>query len=104
MKVVTTEMNKEKILSIAEYLGCNGEELWSEISRLVAINGRDAVTKQKFIEYLQQDSDERFFQALTNFTGYGYIGAASRPDGTNFKDLWHVEADKSFVWGEPDEQ
>lgn len=64
---------------------------------------RDQVTKEKFIEYLQKQTDERFFQALTNFTGYGYIGAATTPDGKNFKDLWHVEADKSFVWGDEDE-
>lgn len=54
---------------------------------------RDQKTKEAFIKYLQQESDERFFQALTNFTGLPYVGTASTPDGADFKDLFHVEAD-----------
>jgi len=56
---------------------------------------RDEKTKKAFIKYLEKATDERFFQALTNFTGIAYIGAADTPDGKNFKDLWHVEADRS---------
>lgn len=59
---------------------------------------RDQKIKQAFIEYLQQGTDERFFQALTNFCKLPYIGAASTPDGDNFKDLWHLEADKHIEW------
>lgn len=56
-------------------------------------NYRDQRTKEAFIKYLQQKTDERFFQALTNFTGLPYIGVASTHTGEDFKDLWHVEAD-----------
>lgn len=55
---------------------------------------KDQKTKEAFIKYLQLNTDERFFQALTNFTGILYIGSADTSDGQNFKDLWHVEADK----------
>lgn len=30
-----TEPTKKDVLDIAEYLGCNGEELWSEMSKLL---------------------------------------------------------------------
>lgn len=29
------EPTKKDVLSIADYLGCNGEELWSEVSKLL---------------------------------------------------------------------
>lgn len=58
---------------------------------------RDQKTKEAFIKYLQKNTDERFFQALTNFTGMPYIGIAASPAGDNFKDLWHTEADKVLV-------
>ncbi len=29
------EPTKKDVLDIAEYLGCNGEELWSEVSKLL---------------------------------------------------------------------
>lgn len=54
---------------------------------------RDEKTKRAFIKYLEQGTDERFFQALTNFLGVAYLGYAITPDGKDFKDLWHVEAD-----------
>ena len=59
---------------------------------------RDKQIKQAFIKYLQKESDERFFQALTNFTQLPYIGVASSPNGGEFKDLWHIEADKNIEW------
>ena len=59
---------------------------------------RDKEIKQAFIKYLQQDTDERFFQALTNFTQLPYIGASSSPKGDEFKDLWHIEGDKEINW------
>lgn len=59
---------------------------------------RDENIKKAFIEYLQHSNDERFFQALTNFCQIPYIGAASDPNGENFTDLWHVEADKIVDW------
>ena len=54
---------------------------------------RDQKTKEAFIKYLQQETDERFFQAISNFTGIQYLGGASTPDGKDFVDLFHVEAD-----------
>lgn len=55
---------------------------------------RDKKIKEAFIKYLQQETDERFFQALTNFTRLPYIGYAESPDGKYFRDLWNVEGDE----------
>lgn len=57
---------------------------------------RDQKTKEAFIKYLEKKTDERFFQALTNFTGLPYIGVASSPSGNDFHDLWHTEADRGL--------
>ncbi len=84
-------MRKDKVLEIAEYLGCNGEELWSELEKLITLNGRNSEAKQSLIEYLQKDTDERLFQAITNWSGVAYLGAASTPDGKDFHNLWHDE-------------
>lgn len=73
---------------------------WPEQVAVVKNTYRDQVTKEAFIKYLEKKTDERFFQALSNFTGIQYIGAASTFDGKNFQDLFHVEADKSFVYEE----
>ena len=89
MKVIT--MRKDKVLEIAEYLGCNGEELWSELQKMTALSGRNSEAKQSLIEYLQKDTDERLFQAITNWSGFAYLGAASTPSGNDFHDLWHDE-------------
>ncbi len=66
---------------------------------------RDEKIKRAFIEYLEKGTDERFFQALTNFTQLPYIGVASTPSGEGFRDLWHTEADKQIEWkGKSDEE
>lgn len=63
------------------------------------MNCRDSKTKQAFIEYLQQETDERFFQALSNFCeNHGltkhFIVTTDRPElGT---DLYFMEADDAF--------
>ena len=44
-----------------------------------------------FIEYMNQNSDQRFFQGMTNFIHAPYLGWASTPDGKDFLDLWEVE-------------
>ena len=93
MKVIT--MRKDKVLEIAEHLGCNGEELWSELQKMMKLSGRNAEAKQSLIEYLQKDTDERLFQAITNWSGIAYIGAASTPSGDNFQNLWHREIEIS---------
>ena len=84
-------MRKDKVLEIAEYLGCNGEELWSELEKLITLNGRNSEAKQSLIEYLQKDTDERLFQAIANWSGVTYLGAASTPDGKDFHNLWNDE-------------
>lgn len=63
------------------------------------MNCRDGKTKQAFIEYLQQETDERFFQALQNFCeGHGltshFIVTTDRPELG--RDLFFVEADDVF--------
>lgn len=63
---------------------------------------RDKQIKEAFIKYLQESTDERFFQALTNFTQLPYIGVAATPNGEQFRDLWHVEGDTQLEWkGKP---
>jgi hypothetical protein len=64
---------------------------------------RDKKIKEAFIEYLQRGTDERFFQALTNFCQLPYIGVANTPKGDDFKDLWNVEADEQINWEGKDE-
>ena len=90
MKVITL-MTKDKILELAEYLSCNGEELWSNLQEMTTLSGRNAEAKQSLIEYLQKDTDERLFQAITNWSGLAYLGSASTPSGDDFHDLWHDE-------------
>jgi hypothetical protein len=34
------EPKKADVLSIAEYLGCNAEELWSEVSKLLSLQDK----------------------------------------------------------------
>lgn len=62
------------------------------------IDRRDAEIKKAFIKYLEQNTDERFFQALANFCLMPYIGVAGTHDGEGFRDLWHVEADDKIDW------
>lgn len=59
---------------------------------------RDKAIKEAFIAYLQKGTDERFFQALTNFTQLPYIGVAGSPRGDSFMDLWHIEGDTEITW------
>lgn len=95
MKVITM-MKKDRVLELADYLGCNGEELYSELSKMNKITVRDENIKQAFIEYLQKDTDERFFQALTNFTQLFQVGTVDNKN--RFVDLWHMEADEEIEW------
>ncbi len=62
------------------------------------IDRRDAEIKRAFIKYLEQNTDERFFQALTNFIQVPYLGCAVTPGGEQFHNLWHVEADDKINW------
>jgi hypothetical protein len=64
---------------------------------------RDKKIKEAFIEYLQRETDERFFQALTNFCRLPYLGVSNSPKGDDFQDLWNVEADEQINWEGKDE-
>lgn len=75
---------------------------WAESEPVVVKTYRDQKTKEAFIKYLQLQTDERFFQAVANFSGFGYLGAAGTPDGKNFRDLYHFEADENFNFGDED--
>ena len=71
--------------------------------KVITMTMRDEKIKKAFIEYLEKGTDERFFQALTNFTRLPYIGVAQNPDGLLFGDLWHTEADEKINWiGKPE--
>ena len=74
MKAITL-MRKDKVLEIADYLGCNGEELWSELSKLSPIgdDDRSAETKKEFVKYLMSHPEQRFWQAVRNFSEYSFI-------------------------------
>ena len=55
---------------------------------------RDAKAKQALIRYFVENPQERLFQSITNFMQAPYIGVANTPDGKDFRDLWHLEADR----------
>lgn len=62
---------------------------------------RDAKTKQAFIEYLQQDTDERFWQAVSNFAKtHGlsdhFLVTTNELPTPPYKDLWNQESDAIF--------
>ena len=62
---------------------------------------RDAKTKQAFIEYLQQDTDERFWQAVSNFAkAHGlsehFLVTTNELPQPPYKDLWNQESDAIF--------
>lgn len=63
---------------------------------------RDHKTKQALIEYLQQDTDERFWQAISNFaklhglSEHFLVTTDSLPQFP-YKDLWNQESDDIFT-------
>lgn len=63
------------------------------------MTGRDHETKEALIEYLQKDTDERFWQAINNFAearglcGHFIITTDTPPTNFEFKDLWFQESD-----------
>lgn len=69
----------------------------------VVLKGRDHITKQALIDYLQQDTDERFWQAIQNFgEKHGlcslYITSINKPPKADEfgVDLFFQESDKIF--------
>ena len=64
----------------------------------VMVVKRDAKTKQALIEYLQQDTDERFWQAITNFAkehglSQHFIVTTDQIPEPPYYDLWNQESD-----------
>lgn len=62
---------------------------------------RDAKTKQALIEYLQQDTDERFWQAISNFAklhgiSEHFLVTTNELPQSPYKDLWNQESDQIF--------
>lgn len=66
---------------------------------------RDAKTKQAFIKHLRDHPEERFWQAIRNFSGYDFILRAEQTKNyqkametgefwENPKDTFYIEADK----------
>ena len=58
----------------------------------------DERIKQAFIDYLDDATDERFFQAITNFTQLPFIGFSHNQEGEEFKDLYYVDCDREINW------
>lgn len=59
---------------------------------------RDKETKDKFIEYLQNNPEQRFFQAVRNFTSenlnkYSSFICSTSGDGS-FEDTFYWKCDK----------
>lgn len=68
--------------------------------RSVVLKGRDHKTKEALIEYLQQDTDERFWQAINNFgNNYGlcdYFLLTSPTLIVGVQDLFFQDSDELF--------
>lgn len=56
---------------------------------------RDEKTKKKFIKYMKDHPDERFWQSIRNFTFYGFVYVSSRLiDEVGLKDTFYIESDE----------
>lgn len=52
---------------------------------------RSQKTKEAFIKYLEDHPQERFWQAVRNFSKYNYIFGGYSPDKTDAKDTFYEE-------------
>lgn len=53
---------------------------------------RSEKTKQGFIKYMEEHPDERFWQAVRNYSGYSFIIASDElPIGENQADTFYWE-------------
>lgn len=53
---------------------------------------RSEKTKQEFIKYMEDHPQERFWQCVSNFSGYGYIVASDFPPTAEGQiDTFHIE-------------
>lgn len=62
---------------------------------------RDCKTKQALIEYLQRDTDERFWQAISNFAkehglSEHFLVTTNELPEHPYHDLWNQESDTIF--------
>ena len=48
-----------------------------------------------FTKYCVAHPEQRFFQALTNWFGVGYIGSSG--DREQWFDMWNLEEDKDYI-------
>lgn len=56
---------------------------------------RDSKTREEFIAYLMEHPEERFWQAVRNFSGWGFIYASNKlVDDKDIQDTFYVEADR----------
>lgn len=55
----------------------------------ILMNPKLKAKVDSFVKYCEQNPDQRFWQALTNWAGMSYVGHARTPSGTGFVDLWH---------------
>lgn len=72
----TEEPIKKDVLDIAEYLGCNGEELWLEISKLLKRQHDFAITKE--LQEAAKQMTEQPIDSLEEsekWEWYGYLRA-----------------------------
>ena len=54
-------------------------------------------TKQAFINYLKEHPEERFWQAIRNFSGYDFIYRSNTLiDHPDLQDTFFIEADKEL--------
>lgn len=58
----------------------------------IGMGTRDANTKLKFVLYMLNHPDERFFQTIRNFSGYPFIGYSL--DGEHYQDTFYLEQDE----------
>jgi hypothetical protein len=53
------------------------------------MKSRNKKQRDSFIEYCKEHPQERFWQALRNWSGYGFVGYSI--DGKEFRDLFYKE-------------
>lgn len=66
------------------------------------MKGRDHKTKEELIKYLQQDTDERFWQAINNFAkmhglSEHFIVTTNELPMLPYQDLYNQESDEVFI-------
>ena len=67
---------------------------------LLPDKNKNARLLSSFVAYCEKHPEQRFWQALNNWSGFPFIGAATGSIGNNFKDLYYVNG----VCGDEDGQ